>query len=259
MYGLRSVLCSVWVILIVVHCPAFAEDDKVDEILQELFLGETAYPQDRHELQFSTGFFRGLENEDNVRLPVLFEYGVSDHIQIGVEFPIDFNRMGGEDAEGVGNIELEVYYNFRNDLCTGWAAGFGLGLGLPSVTTDVGEEAVIYEPFFVLYRDLDTVFFNFSAGLEIEDPTEFGEETQVNGQLAVAVFRTYEPFVIILEAAVDIETDRTLSRLAPGMYWQSPGRHWEVGISLPIGLNSDTPDIGVFALFTIEFGGNNDD
>lgn len=250
MHCLRAVIaCVVFASVMSDSVSAQEEHESVEQIFQELFLGESVYPQEARELQFTTGFLFAHERQHDSRIPVLIEYGLTDRLQIGIEVPIDF--LGADD--GVGNIELEGYWNLLNDRRSGWAAGIGLGLGLPTATPEVGEEELIYEPFFIVYRELDSLAINFSAGLEIEDSSE------ITGELAVALIKRWKPFVLILETGLEIEPDETSLRLAPAIYWQPPCANWELGVSVPVGLNADTPDIGVFVLFTIEFGGTDDD
>ncbi len=257
---LRVPLVLIGISILCCRCVlARAEPYQVEEVFQELFLGEIVYPQERGEIQFTTGFLWVRERPENSRLPVVLEYGITDRLQIAAELPVDFIRSEEAKAEGIGNVELEVYYNFFSDRCSGWAAGLGLGAGLPSATSDVGEDAFIYEPFLVLYRDFGRAQVNFSAGLEIEDPRGGDEAAGISGDVAAAWFTKRNSLVYLLECGVEIEQDATPVRLAPGIYWQPPTRNMEIGISLPIGLGGDAPEVGVFVLATWEFGGHADD
>lgn len=233
-------------------------EDEVEELLQELFLGESVYPQEAGEIQFSSGFFSTRVNRNDFEIPLLFEYGLTDRLQIGAEVPIGFLHSGDQEANGLGNAELEVYWNVLNNPRSRWAAGVGFALGLPAPSSEVGEEALIYEPFFVAYREFDSLAVNFSAGLEIEDPTEMAEETEIGGELAVALIRRWEPFALLMESSVEIEADETSTRLAPAVYWQPLHANWELGVSVPVGFHEGTTDVGVFILFTLEFGGADD-
>lgn len=254
----RAVVCSVAVALVAATA-AQAQEGSVDEFFQELFLGESVYPQEWRELQFSTGFLSRHEGRHDHRLPVLLEYGITDRFQVALELPVDWVREDDERHRGVGNIELETYWNIFNDPCSGWAAGLGFGLGFPTATEEVGEDAYIYEPFFVVYRQIDAcTAWNVSAGIEIEDSRE-EDETEVAGEVAAALIRRCDPFVFLLESGVEIESEETPVRLAPGAYWQPQNANWEIGASLPIGLNSHAPDVGAFVLVTFEFGGDDDD
>ncbi len=229
-------------------------ENLIRPMFEELFLGTIVYAQEEGALQVTSGFFWNQRREDYHRVPLILEYGITERFQIEAELPIDFERGGPGNAEGLGNVELGAYYNFYNNPCQGRAFGVGFELGLPSATNGVGKDALIYEPFFVAYQEFQPFAVNFSAGLEIEDPTVTGEETEVAGELAIAAFRRVGQFVPILELGMEIETEETDMRLAPGIYWKPP-RHKgvEIGVSLPIGLTKSAPDIGAFLQINLEF------
>ena len=235
------------------------ESGKVEEIFQELFLGEIVYPQDRGEIQLTTAVLWGHDGPRDVRIPIIFEYGITDRFQVAAIIPINFSSSGEDPAritgnvEYMGNVELDAYWSFLNDAKTGRAAGIGFAVGLPIDTEETIEKAYVYEPYLILYQASDLLNVNFTANLEVENFVEAGEETEVNGALGVALFKQYKPYAYILELGVDIEKDRTPVRLAPGAYYHWPDSIWEFGVSLPIGLNSDAPDFGFFAVLTFEF------
>ena len=228
-------------------------DAKVARIMEELFLGTVVYPQDQGELQISFGFFRGFEERRDWQLPLEIEYGVTDSFQLELELPIDL--WHDEDLRsGVGHLGLGAYYNFYSNRETGSALGVGFSLGIPALQDDEFQ-TLLYEPFFVAYHAFDSFAVNYSAELTIEDPLA-GGETEVGSELVLSVFHPMGRFVPILEIAAEIETDRTPVRLAPGLMWKLGDDGKELGISLPIGLNRDAPDLGVFVLLIIEFGGD---
>ena len=239
-------------------------ESKVEAFVEEVFLGEVVYPQDQGECQFTTGyllankgndFLWGSKGDDDFEIPVVLEYGLTDYLQVAAIAPVNFLRTGSAETEGVGNVELDLYYNFFNDRRSGRAYGFGFAVGLPTATSEIGEKAILYEPYFIAYQQLGSSFaLNFSAGIEIEDPLSHDDETEVEGALAFALMKKYDSFVFLTEIGAEIESDDTLLRLAPGLFWQ-PRDNFELGVSLPIGLTSDTPDLGVFVLMNIEFGG----
>lgn len=226
--------------------------EKVPVFFEELFLGEIVHPQDKGEIQFTTGFMQAVEKKQEYALPVIVEYGITDYFQVAVGVPVQFKRSG-DPADGVGNIEFDGYWNFHNNPDTGLALGTGFAVGLPTATPDVGKDAVIYEPYFIAYRHFDKTGVNFSLGLEVKDYTDREEETELEGFITMATFRQHENFVTLLELGIQIEEDETMVRLAPGLYWQPSWTKAEFGVSLPIGLTTDTPDFGVWMLATVEF------
>ena len=238
---------------------AWADDDddrhgepaRLEVFFQELFLGQMIHPQEKGEVQLTTGYFSAVETKHDARIPVAIEYGITDSFQIALGLPVDFKRLP-ERGEGVGNIELEGYWNFYNNPDTGWAYGVGFGLGLPNATMEVGDRAMIYEPFVVACRQYGSVGFNVSAGLEVKDFLDPEGQTEVQGNLALAVYRRFGRFIPLLELSTEIE-EQTKVRLAPGIYWRPSWTRAEIGVSLPIGLTAATPDFGVFLLATVEF------
>ncbi|RMF94093.1 MAG: hypothetical protein D6741_12955 [Planctomycetota bacterium] len=228
----------------------------IEPILQDLFLGESVYPQERGEWQVTTGFLWAEKREHDFEIPTLIEYGITDRLQFGVEVPTTFLRNGPDDYEGVGNIELDTYYNFWNDPCSRTAYGMGFTIGLPEATPHVGKDAVLYEPYFVAYGENDLFATNVYTAIEIEDPLDEHEDTTVGAQFDVACFTEIGSFVPLFELGVELEENgETPVRLAPGIYWKPEA--WpetEFGVSLPIGLNEEAADLGVFVLLTWEFG-----
>lgn len=241
-------------LLLTISGQSLADDGKVDEFIQELFLGEVVYPQDAGEIQFTTGFLWRNEGQGGGRIPLSMEYGITDYFQLGVQVPLATLRE--DDVSGVGHIEFEAYCNLLNDPESGWAAGLGFGLGLPTATPEVAGDAYIYEPFLVVYRELSWgAALNFSAGLEIDEPRHDQEPTGVAGELATALLRRRDAFVFLLEAAVEIDKDEAPVSMAPGAYWQPAVAMWELGVSMPVTLADTSTDVGVFVLFNLEFGG----
>lgn len=240
--------------------PVLAEENKVDELLQELFLGAIVYPQDAGEFQVTAGSLWAYKGRHDHQLPLVFEYGITDYLQIEAMLPFNFHHTMEDHDQGLGNVELGVGWNILNSPETGWAASIGYEIGFPEATTGAGEDAFIHEPFFIVYRQFDCLAINFSAGLEVEDPRERGEETTVAGEIGLALIKPSSryDFTYLLEVGLEVEEEEAEVRVAPGMYWQPRWAVWEFGVSLPIGLDN-APDVGVFALFTIEFGGDEEE
>jgi hypothetical protein len=165
--------------------------------------------------------------------------------------PVGFNRFRGA-SDGLGNVELESYWNFCNDRQTGRAYGVGFNLGLPATSQDVGDKALIYEPFFVVYRQFGEIGFNASAGLEVKNFLN-GEKTELEGDIALAAFRKVGPFVPLIELGLQVEEEKTELRLAPGLYWHPRWMKPEIGVSFPIGMTPATPNFGAWLLITWEF------
>lgn len=243
------------------------ENDKDDEkesgvehYIQELFLGIIVYPPETGKIQITSGYFRGTPGSQDTLVPSALVYGVSEQFELSLDVPFRHLRDGSQSEQGVEAIEVGAYYNFYNDGESGQSYGVGFNLGSPTGAPDFGPRSFHYEPFFVAYRDFKPWAVNFSALLDVENPLTPGEPTQTSGELALAALRPMGKFVSVLEFSADLERDETPLRLAPELYWHPTGKDsFEVAISAPIGLNRDTPDIGLFLQMTIEFGGEEEE
>jgi hypothetical protein len=221
--------------------------------LQEIFLGFVIYPQEQGEVQLTWGYFDHVESNHDSQFLFELEYGITDQLQIGFSLPADF--LPKESFDGVRHVGVELYWNFYNNLDTGRGYGAGFELGFPTDAPAGESRTYIYEPFVVAYQDFKTFAVNLSGGLEIEDALEPGEPTETRGELAAAAFGSVGKFTPMLELGVEIEPDQTTVRLAPGLYWSPCEKPVDFAVALPIGLNRDTPDFGVFLLAIVEFGG----
>jgi hypothetical protein len=222
------------------------EEEGVRIYLEEVFLGTIVYPQEKGELQLTWGYFDGVEADDNRQFLFELEYGITDRLQIGFEVPVDFLR-DEEPFDGVTNLGLELYYNFLNDPCRGRAYGLGFEVGFPTDSPEDEPRAWVYEPFFVAYQDFCDFALNFSAAIEVEDPLA-EEDTTTTGELAWAAFRTRGRCTQLLELGLEIGEEETPLRIAPGLYWRPWDEGVDLAVSLPIGLNADAPEIGVFLM-----------
>jgi hypothetical protein len=228
------------------------DNDKVERYMEELFLGFIVYPQEKDELQLTWGLFNGIEGARDGVYFFETEYGITDRFQVGLGLPFH-NFEEDSSLDGLRHIELEAYYNFYSNRSTGRAYGVGFEMGLP-VAAKGRERNYFYEPFFVAYQEFgNNNAVNFSAALEIEDSLEEDEPVEVGAELTLSVFRKIGKFVPMLELGVELEDERTPTRLAPALYWHPWEKTVDFAISLPIGLNDDTADLGVFFLFILEF------
>jgi len=228
------------------------DEDRIEPIVQELFLGVVVYPQEKGEIQFTLGHFNGVEAIGNTNTFFETEYGITDRFQVGFEVPFEYVEED-EPFEGIRNLGLGLYYNFYNDRTTGRAAGVGCEFGFPVDAADGESRAFNYEPFFIVYQEFCKFAVNVSAGLDIDDPTESGEATETAGEVAVGIIGKPGPFVPLLECQVDIAPEETPVRLAPGVYCNSLVGPLDLAVSLPVGLNSDAPDFAVFFMAVLEF------
>jgi hypothetical protein len=226
-------------------------DQQVTAYIEELFLGKIVYPQEAGEMQLTGGYFQEGKGPHDSSFLLEVEYGITDQLQIGSEVTSQFAR--GETFQDLQQCSIEVYYNFHSDRRTGRASGLGFEFGLPVDSTAEGPRACVYEPFLVSYQDFDAFALNMSAALEIADPVARGEATEFAGDVTFAIFRRVDRIATIVEANVEVDSEESPVRLAPGLYWRPFDVALDVAVSLPIGLNEDAPVLGLFLLAVFEF------
>ncbi|PQO46612.1 hypothetical protein C5Y93_09090 [Blastopirellula marina] len=230
------------------------EDEMIPQIVQEVFLGTAVYPQEKGELQVNAGYFQGNELLNDGQVPFEVEYGITDRFQIGMELPLEVHSPEEDFERGVHAVEFGIYYNPLNDPVSRRAVGLGYDLAVGTELDDAGNRLWVHEPYIVGYQEIGSVAFNVTGRLGFATS---GDESEVEGEVALSMFREFGKLVPMLEVATQWEGDENPIVLAPGMFWK-PRRGLQLGASLPIGLNDDATSIGCFALVVMEFGGEHD-
>lgn len=224
--------------------------EPVEQVIQEVFLSETVYPQERYELQLTTRLEWQDERPSPWGTPLLVEFGLTDRFMVEVETTLGLDPLGME------RTSLGALYNFYSDRAEGWAFSTGFSLGLPPASTVLGEEdGLRYEPSLIAYKAFDSVFVNVSGEMEFASE-EDGLETE--GEVAIAVFfraaSQWFPTFELRTAVADAETEWTL---APG-FLVHPGLRFEIGMAIPIQL-APTLLTGVMMVVTWEWSPEEED
>jgi hypothetical protein len=110
-------------------------------LLEELFLSEVIYPQDRGEMQVSTG----LELERDGRrsrfsVPLQIEYGITERLQMELSMP--YEHDGATDESGIGNVGVGVLYQLARDESDALRFALGAEFAFPSSSAGVGIDTV---------------------------------------------------------------------------------------------------------------------
>lgn len=218
--------------------------EPVEQVIQETFLSETVYPQQRYELQLTTRLEWQEDRSSPWQAPLLMEFGITDRWMVEVETTVDF------DPGDLEETSAGVLYNFFSDAEIGTAFSTGFSLGFP-------PENFRYELYLIAYQAFDPVFLNLSGGIELED--EDGD-LEVEGEIAFAIFlRPSSWWFPTLEFESVFTESETLLTLAPGVLIH-PGLDFEIGMAVPIGLS---PSVTAGAMFVVtwewEFGEDEDE
>jgi hypothetical protein len=248
----------VGVVLLAGPATAAAGTGQVDEVLQELFLGEAVYPQDAGELQVTAelgaGRLGGPRGRSEATGGLLVELGLTERLQLAARAPVAWVDADGERAAGLGNASVEAMYNPLSDRARGLAVSAGIEVSLPAPSR-VGEDAWGVEGFAVAYKVLGRVHANLTVGVELELPRGAGTEREVAVAGALGVFAPIGRWVPVLEVRVDAGAEPAAT-MAAGALWH-PAGSFELGAAVQLGL--DARSIGGFMVATVELDLSDDD
>jgi hypothetical protein len=235
---------------------AAKEPDAVEDVIEQLFLGETVYPQERFELQASTGIeWKRAGRHVDFAIPVELEFGVTDRFQLAVEAPVLFVRRDAGVIAGVGSVEASAFYNVISRRSLGLSFSAGLGIGSPASARELGSSSFAIRPVIVGYKELGPVHLNVSTEAAIALPSST-EAAEVGVEVALGVFVALGSLIPTLELAGEFEDESELS-LAPGLLWH-PCCELELGLAVPIGLTKGSAGAGLLlhATWEIDLGGD---
>lgn len=226
-----------------------------DQLIQELFLGETPYPQRRDETQLTLGAVHLRTRPERLTtLSFGAEYGFTDRFQVEIEIPHLLRRSGaaaeGEegnrsDASGFGDVSLGVLYAVVNERSRVLSVSLEAGLPSGSRRKGLGEGRILVEP-------------QIRAGLEIGGTWLFGAlgaefaGSERSFTYSAAVARPLPAnFVGVLELS-GFAGDERVAYLVPGLVWRAPFEA-EFQLGVPIGLTREAADWGAVAKVVVEF------
>ncbi|WP_437274900.1 hypothetical protein WME90_27020 [Sorangium sp. So ce375] len=239
---------------------AEAADEPAKPPVEELFLGEAAFPQEALELQITSApTWEHDGRRVGFSVPLLLELGITDRLQLGGELPLELARGDSGVVAGLGAVEVEALYNVVNDRWLGLVVSAGLGAELPAGSRELGAPGYALEPFVSLDKAIGGVHVGISASAEIRLPAARRDETELSPGAALGVILPLGDVVPTVELAAELEDTLSLL-LAPGVLWH-PASGLELGAALEIGLAGETPDAGLMLLVTteIELAGDGDD
>ncbi|MDX2424645.1 MAG: hypothetical protein QNK15_00145 [Cycloclasticus sp.] len=214
-----------------------ADEAEPTQILNELFLSDTAYTQEKGEWQLSIS----PEYEDNDEgsrflVPVSLEFGITDQLQVELEYTpyIDINS-DDVNRHGQGNIELGLQYSWGN------INNSGLNVALSySHEFANGDRAVISEEG-EKPEDEDNIYVVFSKGIGANSNTQaflqLGRELQGNEHEDYAntgIYSSMGNYALSME----LNWTQEQSFITPGITW-ALDNGWEFGLGTPIGIDGN--------------------
>ncbi len=249
-------------------------DDDSDGLIEEFFLVESAYPQERGEYQLtlSTDYVSDASEGDGQLTQAGIEYGVTDRLQVEASLETWRNRERLDDGvreknSGLGELEFGLSYAFPNTAASGLRYVIGVEITAPvgDVDKELGEGFWVYEPFLIVSRDFGeqaNLTFGLSYGFrdrhETPEEADDVEPATDEIELSLGLVRAFGPkWRGTLE--LTYETDElhdsgseTEAFVAPGVVYVGT-ESLEFGLGMAAGLTADSPDWMLLGFVVYEF------
>jgi hypothetical protein len=210
---------------------AAEDEERVPEVVQELFLGPIVYPQGQLELQAGAGFqWKRGEEGDVFSVPFAIEIGLTDRFQLGVGLAAE--RSSVEGAAVDISPEVGALYNAHNDPAIGSALSLGCEIGLP-VASPGGPRVLAIEPFLVGYKSFAPVHLNLSLSLSMESSPPGESGLEVSFEPAVGALFGDGPVVTSIEIGAELGAETPAVTVAPGLFLH-PWDDVEIAIAAPL-------------------------
>jgi hypothetical protein len=246
---------------------AFAQEPPPPQPLQELFLTEVVYPQERGEVQVTLASLVDRSAPGAAALtPVSIEYGVTNRWQVEASWNGYRRNASLLTRYRTESVSVGTKYSFMNIAHSHVHAAMGLDADFhPMAVDDIEDETgTEIEPFVSLAVDLPrrvTLFGSVGKGLgssEVAALFRHGEAPTQPATISVGGLIAFRHVTLTTEY-----TDRSdalpwrvdgAPLLTPGVVLH-PGGDWEVGLGTPIGMRTGEHAVGFAVHILKEFGG----
>jgi hypothetical protein len=211
--------------------------DKIDEVVEEMFLGRVVYQQDALELQLTASLGGARAAGRTAAASELeVELGLTERLQLSAEAPLEWGTaLPGERGAGLGNAAVGALYNPLSDRPRGMALSAGLEVTLPTASRS-GAAAWGVEVFAVSYRALGRLHANLELGVELLQPTAPGAEREISPAGTLGVLAPIGRWVPVLEIRGELGAEPAAVASA-GTLWHPIGG-LELGAAIQLGLDT---------------------
>ncbi len=224
---------------------------EMDEYLQEFFLAETVFSQEKNEVQFTLKPLFTKSRYRQLSIPFSVEYGITDRLQLELEVPYIISTFSKQETiRGFGNSEVGILYNIiKANRPFSLSAGLGIPLKTSSRIIRPYISETSWEAFVVAARQFGHIQIHTNL------QSEFSEGEIVLNYGVASVFN-FGRFSATFEITSEKEEERIFN-FTPGLIWSKPNG-FEFGLAVSKSLNSSYNDWGVVAMMTYEFSLNRD-
>ncbi len=230
-------------------------DEEPEQAVQEVFLGELAFPQEARELQFSaaSSWVEGVDAR--VFSPLLVaEWGITDRFQVEVEAPFIVSvPTEGDTGAGIGNAELGALYNFVRSSSLGLVVSGSVSGAAPTSSTDLIDSVYGAYAMMSAYKTMGPVHASLSVEGGMEVPSGGAEEdgdSRFVTEGALSLLFPMGSVVPVAEVGFEREEGTELD-VAAGFVWHA-SRAVEVGLAGLMTRGEDDTEWGALVNLTWE-------
>ncbi len=227
---------------------ATTEEKKNEQLINELFVGEKLYIQDKGEwVLIATPSFSHASDEKETEVSGELKYGLTERLQLSGEIPwVLMNPDNGNQEDGIGDISVAVNYNFIQE--DKWALGVRSEFVFPtgSQRRGIGDGTLAWEPSLLSSIRLGEGEIYAGVGAIINDNDEQGVSYSIAGAYP------WRQFVGVLEFSGENIAGSAAAYIVPGFYYRVR-EHFDVGFGVPIGVTDGADDYQLVAKLVFEF------
>lgn len=231
-HSARIQLSAIQSIAILLLAGGICQAEEAESAIEELFLNEVAYTQERGEYQLTLGVdFFEEDAFERSELSMELEFGLTDRLQVSIGAPYSLH----DDAPGSTRefTEVEIGAALRLIETGSQVLSFSVEAGIPTGDAEPGEDSdTEWEPSLTYGAALSGIELHAGLGAEIEDG-----DTEFNYYAALVV--PGNTISTIIESSVDDDT----SYIVPGLQLAFDDDR-VVGMGVPIGVGRSADDWG---------------
>lgn len=240
---------------------AYADDDSLTPLVQELLLSNSGDNQELGEWQWSvSGQYQDLETSKLSVIATELEYGVTSRLTLGIELPYSHIKLDHEqNVNGLGNIELSALYRLFDDDEQYFSVALERAINTSASAVEASQEDS-WEVDFIYLKQLSNYQLKASLITEFEDDDS-------SHQVALAWLYQFEQFATAVELSwydsFEIEQSEALEpeneeseqhawQIAISAVWQYQQDH-EIQLGIPIGISGEVADWGLALTWSVEW------
>jgi hypothetical protein len=238
-------VCVVLLLVAVLRAPPANAQD----VVEELFLGETASTQDALEFQVTfSAQGQAVPSCCDPQLELELELGLTDRLELSLETGLELGpRL---EAVRTAGVAVGAKYDLLGDNPFALvSAGARLGVDIDPAPSAV--PTLTGEPFVVAHSALGMLHFNLQAGAQIERSLESESRPAPRFKAAMATFTHLGRWSPVLEVSLEIGDEGPEGTVASGAFWH-PDEDVEIAGIVALRVNSSSWAVGLMASLTWE-------